>query len=121
MADFHPYSDELTGREADLGFQLREVKNPHGEFAYSLPTVRAVVLPLGPSDRIIKLNNPTTGRPAYQHQRYGTWTMTVRADWKPVQVAFPSPELAIRSQSAGYDTPDPMFPPVSPVDPGDNY
>src|SRR5262249_41610234 len=121
MSGRKPYADEITAKERSLGFEVVAVPNPQAGFAFEADKVMAVVLRLGLSDRIIKLNNPLTGLTEYQHQIYGTYTGSGQPDWRPVQATFPSPDDAIQSWQAGRDNQneDTMNPRVIPSNPTD--
>lgn len=114
------YSDQLTGDEARLGFEVREVANPAGHFAFTAARVPAVILALGRSDRLVKLNPPWGGA-AYQHERYGTAEGAGGADWWPVHDPYDTPEAALRAYHAGYQPGGPAHPAVTPLDPGVHY
>ena len=100
MSEYAPYSDTLSDQDTQCGFELIQVKNPHGQFAFSPEFVNAVVYRVNSTDRIIKFNNPVAGRPTYHHQRYGIWgDWDKRADWKPVgSISYPTPEWAVRAR-----------------------
>ncbi len=120
MADWHPYSDRLTERETKLGFQRLAVKNPHGDYAYNQPTKEAVVLPLGVSDRLVKVNVPS-GQVAYFHERFGSLGGSSRNEWHRVQGPFATPEEAVQVDPAGPRVVSDLTPTVTPCDPGPEY
>jgi len=63
----HLISDDLTTEDKAAGFALVEVENPEAMIdSLSPPAVMAVVYSIGPSDRIIKFNNPANGRSEYR-------------------------------------------------------
>ena len=124
MNEYTLYSTELTDNETSLGFKLVDVTNPRGHFAYNPDTVSAVVFQLGPRDRIIKINNPMTGKQEYKHQTHGRYDFQddSQAEWLPVSsFAYPTPESAIeyttKRQSPIMEELKKFDPVIVPVDP----
>ncbi len=119
------YSTDLSEDEAKLGFKLVETANPRGEFAFEPKKVLAVVFDIDVSDRIIKMNNPITGKPTYHVQRFGTWggEPMGKASWKPLNdMPYPTAQLAIKMvQTEGQVSTKVPQPAVIPCDPGENY
>ena len=96
------YPTEITDNETTLGFQLRDIQNPDGHYAFSPSTVKAVVHELDQSNRIIKATDPN-GTMFYKHQIYGVWPFEPDAepDWKPYGDTFDfTPEEAIAKAKA---------------------
>jgi hypothetical protein len=118
------YSDELTLHERQLGFELRETWNPQREIVGQPLKIRAVLLVVSPTDRIIKLNLPT-GHCGYHLQRFGRWEWQPEelADWKPLsEVMYPTAEMALCMVQRGLTcVASALQPRVIPVDSGKQY
>ena len=97
------YSDELSAEDTKAGFERKDVENPDGIFHSNPPFTKAVVRYFDPSNRIIKVNNPQTGRPEYLHQRYGVWAddMGAEPDWHPVGGCWEDPARAVELIETG--------------------
>jgi hypothetical protein len=68
----HPlYPDQLSPDDASLGFALVEVDAPDAPAGATMPSVTAIVRVLGPSERVIKVNDAPGGRAYYVRQVYG--------------------------------------------------
>lgn len=65
------YPMELFDVEKELGFQVVDVENPKGHYAFEPASVPAVVLIIDDNNRIIKMNDPISGHYDYCHQRFG--------------------------------------------------
>ncbi len=72
-SELHP--TEVTDREQRLGFIVDHDANPRKHYLGEPETVPAVVCPVGPSDRVIKLRDPN-GTIHYRAQRYGSWAFS---------------------------------------------
>lgn len=67
-----PIPNDITESEQQAGFQIISIENPEGHYALSAQMIPAVVCPIGPSDRVLKVRQPD-GVVHYRHQRYGLW------------------------------------------------
>jgi hypothetical protein len=97
------FPDSLTQEEENLGYQIEETDNTEGQYAFHLHTMKAVVCRLGPSDRIIKMRDPS-GTIIYKRQRFGTWGWDTKGtpSWLPFGDTWDySPEEAILKVRAG--------------------
>jgi hypothetical protein len=65
-----PIPNDITELEQQAGFQIISIENPEGHYAFSTQMIPAVVCPIGPSDRVLKVRQPD-GVVHYRHQRYG--------------------------------------------------
>jgi hypothetical protein len=85
MTDHDLFPSDITPEEIAAGFSVQEIDNPSGHYAFSPPTIQAVVFPLEPSDRIVKMWNPVHNHVEYKRQRYGTWAWdkTGQPEWLP--------------------------------------
>ncbi|BBO80450.1 hypothetical protein DSCO28_10160 [Desulfosarcina ovata subsp. sediminis] len=76
-------ADEISEDDSTAGFEEKSIDNPNGHYCLESPQIPAVICEVGPSDRIIKLNE-INGIPYYKHQRYGLWpfqTDESKATW----------------------------------------
>ena len=93
----------ITEHEVELGYMLAYVENPDREFAYHPSIHLRVIHPLDSGlDRVEKVINPD-GAVEYSHQafgRHGTSSES-QADWNPVSVPIPNPDLALRAARSG--------------------
>jgi hypothetical protein len=98
------YPSDITELEYQAGFKVMPIANPHRHFAYSRPTIDAVVYPLDQSHRLIKMRDPLLGDVSYKLQRYGKSSNSKeweKADWLPVgDTADQDPCIAIDNASA---------------------
>jgi hypothetical protein len=80
------YSTELTEADEKAGFALKENLNPQSQYFGASDTVQAVVLDLGDSHRMVKLNRPD-GVSTYKLQQFGKDLFQregEKPEWKPV-------------------------------------
>ncbi len=98
------YPIEITEEERKLNFELQEIKNPEAHYEFNPVTIKAVICRLGPSDRIIKLCDPS-GRVRYLHQRYGILECQKdkdsSPDWHPLREPDDDPIAAIKKSKLG--------------------
>lgn len=82
---FRFIADEINDSDRAAGFAEKNIENPKGHYFLEQPEIPAVICEVGPSDRIIKLNE-TNGISIYRHQRYGLWPFQKdenKATWLP--------------------------------------
>ncbi|WP_374028139.1 hypothetical protein ACES2J_06160 [Bdellovibrio bacteriovorus] len=89
------YRTDLTPEEVAAGFTLTDVPNPKGHYFLEPRNIQAVVKPLSPTQRLIKMESPIDGTISYAHQAY---IDNVGSDnWRPVaQAAYSVSEAASR-------------------------
>lgn len=99
-------ADEITNLDKAAGFEEKTIKNPNGHYYLESPEIPSVICEIGPSDRIIKLNE-TNGISYYKHQRYGLWpfqTDEEQAAWLPCSDEYwfrPEDSVAAVKQKIG--------------------
>jgi hypothetical protein len=122
MSRLKMFSDELTEADKKSGFVLMVVKNPHARYMGQPESVKAVVLRLSITDRIIKLYETRNGMPGYQHQRYGRLEIVkdMPAEWTPLTSVVFHPQMevdVVKSVTAEMSKGSKIIP----VDPGDDF
>lgn len=97
------YSTILAPGEKSAGFVEAYVSNPRKMIAGNSSIVRAVILDLGPGDRIVKLTEPD-GKIQYSHEKFGTCDIKhTEYAWLPIGVSLDNLMLAINSSRSGAD------------------
>ncbi len=99
--DLHP--TDLTDSERDAGFVLTTIDNPLPRPGGHPRTVRAVVLELSPTCRVVKLRL-AEGRVGFQLQRYGRYPHAPDRppEWLPdSNCAIPDPATAVEYFDSG--------------------
>lgn len=100
------YPTEITEEEIKINFELQEIKNPEAHSAFEPDTIKAVIRKLGPSDRIIKVCDPS-GKVMYSHQRYGIFDWQEgkgsSPDWHPLRNPDDDPIVAIEKSTLGVE------------------
>lgn len=90
------FPPELTDQEKAAGYQVAEIENPLGHFQGHDRKIKAVIINLGPSERVVKVVGGG-GRIGYVYQIYGVYQdlNNDRPDWKPAGYLVPDPEKAV--------------------------
>lgn len=81
----HEFNTEMSDIDRETGFELRDIVNPRRHFFGQPSTVKAIVLDLGPSFRMIKYNRPEGGI-NYKLQQFGTYPFApanTKPEWCP--------------------------------------
>ncbi|MGC4033260.1 MAG: hypothetical protein QM754_16310 [Tepidisphaeraceae bacterium] len=94
------YSESLSVDEQSLGFRLALVRNPRGQYAFSLPLVRAVVCPIRKGRRVIKTYS-LSAESAYRCEEFGSAFQSGIADWKVVIAATADAKQLIEKARSG--------------------
>lgn len=106
------YPVDITPVEQSAGFSLMEIANPEAHYAFSLPTIQAVVCEIDVSNRVVKMKSPR-GDISYVHQRKGYRAIdSAQSDprWSPVFETLPDPIEAVKVAILNRDTPDSLLP-----------
>ena len=96
------YNDQLTPQESQAGFIRAYVSDPNHVYDGHGSIIPAVILPVRPGVRFLKLTNPSGGC-SYVVQAYATYSFGSLEDahWIPVVSGMPTVELAIAAARRG--------------------
>jgi len=88
----------ISEAEKKAGFKIDEIDNPDGHYAFSPSKIPAVICPIGPSDRVIKMIDPNK-QVFYRGQRYGK-ALLPDVKWRPLEVVDIDPCAAVAKAKA---------------------